>query len=108
VRHLLALATFAASRIAGDPMFELLTSPRFSTVCFTLRGHPDQPRQALDAKVSQVCSSIQTAGRCCISQTRYRNRLWFRLALGNLNTTRDDVNFILDEVRNTVIQAKAG
>jgi hypothetical protein len=28
------------------------------------------------------------------------------LALGNLNTTRDDVNFILDEVRNTVIQVK--
>ncbi|MGA2542934.1 MAG: pyridoxal-dependent decarboxylase [Verrucomicrobiota bacterium] len=106
VRALLGLATFAANRIAGDPMFELLASPRFSTVCFTLRGDPDQSRQALDARVSQVCSSIQTAGRCWISQTRYRNRVWFRLALGNLNTTRDDVNFILDEVRNTVIQVK--
>ncbi len=108
VRAVLGLATFAAGQIAGDPMFELLARPRFSTVCFTLRGDPGQSRQAVDATICQVCSSIQAAGRCCISQTRYRNRLWFRLAIGNLNTTRDDVNFILDEVRHTVIQAKAG
>ncbi|HXR08048.1 MAG TPA: pyridoxal-dependent decarboxylase [Candidatus Acidoferrum sp.] len=107
VRALLALAVFAAGRIAGDPMFELLASPRFSTVCFTLRAGPSQSPQALDAIVTQACRSIQSAGRCCLSQTRYRSRVWFRLAIGNINTSRDDVDFILDQVRQAVLQAKA-
>ena len=107
VRALLALAVFAAGRIAVDPMFELLASPRFSTVCFTLRAGPSQSPQALDAIVTQACRSIQSAGRCCISQTRYRSRVWFRLAIGNINTSRDDVDFILDQVRQAVLQAKA-
>jgi len=88
-------------------MFELLASPRFSTVCFTLRAGPSQSPQALDAIVTQACRSIQSAGRCCLSQTRYRSRVWFRLAIGNINTSRDDVDFILDQVRQAVLQAKA-
>jgi aromatic-L-amino-acid decarboxylase len=107
VRALLALAGFAAGRIAHDPMFELLAPPRFSTVCFTPRAAPSHPARAADAIVPQVCRSIQAAGRCCVSQTKYRHRFWFRLAIGNINTTRDDVNFILDQVRGAVLQARS-
>jgi glutamate/tyrosine decarboxylase-like PLP-dependent enzyme len=105
LRHLRQCAQSAAKMISEDTNFELLREPDFSVVCFTMRAAEDGSRA--DRLVTRACELIQQQGECWLSRTRYQDREWFRLALGNINTTPRDVTFIIARVSETVATLQA-
>lgn len=108
LRHVRKLADIVAREVESEPIFELLSPPLFTTVCFTLRLNNVISDTQADAMVSLVSQALHDAGECLVSKTTYRNRAWLRMAIGNINTTEDDVSFILSRIRSAAIACGAG
>ncbi len=90
-----------ATMIDGHADFERLAPTPFSTVCFRFRrgAGPTDDGRALAAVEEdewagtneQLMARVNEDGTTFLSHTRLRGRLTLRLAVGNLRTTRADV-----------------
>lgn len=88
----MALARYAAERIARDPALELVEPPPSVNVCFTVRG--------IDS--AAVCDRLYRSGRLSIGHGQAGERRVIRLVCVNPELGERGIDRILDEVRNVV------
>ncbi len=86
LRNHIAWAQELAGQIDADPRFERVAPAPFSVVCFRFKG-TDEQNQALLERANAT-------GEVFISHTSLHGRYVLRVAIGNLATTRDDVQHV--------------
>jgi aromatic-L-amino-acid decarboxylase len=82
IRNTVRLAALFADWVAAEPGWELVLR-NFSLVCFR--------RDGTDDANMAVAEGVNRSGEIFITHTRLADRIVLRLAVGNLNTTEDDV-----------------
>jgi aromatic-L-amino-acid decarboxylase len=80
-----------ACRIAADERFELAAPVPLSLVCFRVRGTDEQSRQLM--------GRINATGKAFLSHTVLNGRFVIRCAIGNLRTTRDDIDLLWRQIQ---------
>jgi aromatic-L-amino-acid decarboxylase len=83
LREHIAYAQELARQIEQHPEFELAAPPQFSLVCFRHRSSDQHNRDILDR--------VNATGRVFLSGTTLHGRFVLRVAIGNIGTTRADV-----------------
>jgi aromatic-L-amino-acid decarboxylase len=83
VRRGVALAALFERWVEGDPDWELCAPRSFSVVCFRLRGS--------DEMNAELLARVNASGEIFISHAVLEGRYVLRLAIGQMNTTEDDV-----------------
>ena len=83
LRDHIAYARELGEQIQVHPDFELAAPAQFSLVCFRHRGTDQQNRELLDR--------VNASGRVLLSGTTLNGRFALRVAIGNIGTTRADV-----------------
>ncbi len=96
-RHL-ALAQRLARHIDAAPDLELLAEARLNIVCFRYRPISAHPSE-LDALNERLGRELLADGRVFVGTTRYGGRVAFRPAIVNWRTTENDVDLIVEVVR---------
>lgn len=90
LRRHIALAQEFASWIEAEPDWEILAPHPFSVVCFRY-APKGKDEAALEQLNTRVLDAVNATGEVFLSHTKLRDRYALRLAIGNLQTTRDDV-----------------
>jgi aromatic-L-amino-acid/L-tryptophan decarboxylase len=80
--HIQWAADFAAL-VDADPKFERVAPVPLSVVCFRYRGSDDENRAVME--------KVNASGRVFLASTVLNGKLTLRLAIGNLETTWQDV-----------------
>ena len=83
IRAQIEWARQLACWIAADSRFELTAPQSLSVVCFRLRDAEEKSRRLLEA--------LNSTGEVFLSHAMLNGRFTLRLALGNMFTTREDV-----------------
>lgn len=99
LRDALRLAQLLKQLIEEDENFELAAPVPFSLVCFRYRGD-DQFNQRLLA-------GINSTGQAFLSHTVLNGRFVLRFAIGNFQTTEQDIRETWDLIRETAHQIAA-
>ena len=96
-RHL-ELAQRLARRVDEAPELERLAEVPLNIVCF--RFHPpDLPEDELDALNSRLGEAVLADGRVYVGTTVYRGLVAFRPAIVNWRTAENDVDLLVDVIR---------
>jgi aromatic-L-amino-acid decarboxylase len=95
IRNHIGWAQELARQIDAHPDFERTAPTPFSTVCFRCKGTDDDNRQILE--------HVNASGEILLSHTVLRGRYSLRLAIGNMQTTRQHVQQAWE-----LVQATAG
>jgi glutamate/tyrosine decarboxylase-like PLP-dependent enzyme len=104
-RHV-ALAHHLAARVDEAPELERLAEVQLNIVCF--RAHPpDWPEDQLDSLNRELGAALLTDGRILAGTTTYDGKVALRPAIVSWRTQREDVEKIVDVVRE-LIAARAG
>ncbi|MCW5981694.1 MAG: amino acid decarboxylase [Bryobacteraceae bacterium] len=85
-----------AAWVEADSRFEVVAPAPLSLVCFRYRGSDEQNRRLMDA--------VNASGAAYLSHNVMAGRFVIRFAIGNLQTTRDDIA----EVWRAIQQTAAG
>ncbi len=97
IERSLALAEYAAARIADDDEFELCAPQSLGVVCFRRRfAGLDGDEEDLDARNAGLVAGLERSGLGLVSSTRLRGRYAIRLCVLNHTSTRADVDRVLD------------
>ena len=91
LREALRLAQMLKSLVEADGNFELCAPVHFSLVCFRHRGSNETNRRLL--------SEINAGGKAFLSHTMLNGRFVLRFAIGNFQTTEQDVRETWDLIR---------
>jgi aromatic-L-amino-acid decarboxylase len=91
LRHHIEMAQQLAERIAAHPLFEVTAPTPFSTVCFRMRAE-----EAVNAKLLEA---VNGSGAAFLSQTRLGELFTLRLAIGNVFTGEEDVEFVWQTIQ---------
>jgi aromatic-L-amino-acid/L-tryptophan decarboxylase len=86
LRSHIAWAQELAQAIRADARFEVVAPIPMSVVCFRVCGSDDRNRRLLDR--------VNASGKTFLSHTSLHGRFVIRMAIGNIGTTRDDVQEI--------------
>jgi aromatic-L-amino-acid decarboxylase len=86
-----------AGWIAAEPGFELVTPPMFALLTF--RYAPARAGDP-DALNERLVAAINDDGRIYLTQTSHEGRFVIRFSVGQFDTTRDDVVFAWDTIRD--------
>jgi aromatic-L-amino-acid decarboxylase len=90
LRAHIALAQELACWIRDEPSWEVLAPHPLSVVCFRY-APPGLDEARLEALNAAVVDAVNATGEVFISHTKIAGRYAIRLAIGNLRTTRSDV-----------------
>ncbi len=90
LRAHIALAQEFASWVEADPDWEVLAPHPFSVVCFRHRPASIAPAD-LEAHNARILAAVNDSGEAFLSHTKLDGVYALRAAIGNLRTTRDDV-----------------
>jgi glutamate/tyrosine decarboxylase-like PLP-dependent enzyme len=98
VERNLDLAQHLARRVDEAPDLERLADVPLNIVCFRYRpeGISDEALDELNARLGE---EVLTDGRVYVGTTRYAGRVAFRPAIVNWRTREEDVDLLLDVVR---------
>jgi aromatic-L-amino-acid decarboxylase len=91
LRHHIEMAQRLAERIAAHPLFEVTAPTPFSTVCFRMRAE-----EGVNAKLLEA---VNRSGTAFLSQTRLGDLFTLRLAIGNVFTGEEDVEFVWEAIQ---------
>ena len=91
IREGIRLASLFESWVREDPDWEVVAPRHFSVVCFRRRGSDEENEAVLER--------VNERGEIFISHTRLDGQYVLRLAIGNEQTTEDDVRRAWDELR---------
>jgi len=94
IRNHIAWAQELAAQIDAHANFERTAPTPFSTVCFRYKGTDEENRKALER--------VNASGQVFLSHTVLRGQYCLRLAIGNINTTRDYVQRAWELVQSAV------
>jgi aromatic-L-amino-acid decarboxylase len=83
-----------AGWVDADPRFERAAPTPFSVVCFRYRGTDEDNRRLLE--------KINGTGQFFLSHTELHGRFVLRIAIGNLATTREDVQAAWQLIQNSI------
>jgi aromatic-L-amino-acid/L-tryptophan decarboxylase len=83
IRRGVALAERFEGWVAEDPEWELCAPRQFSVVCFRRKGDDDRNRELL--------TRVNASGDILISHSVLAGRYVLRLAVGQMHTTREDI-----------------
>jgi len=89
----IAMAREFVRWVEADARFEIAAPAPLSVVCFRLKG-PDEPNQRL-------LEAINSSGLALLSSTTLEGRLVLRLAIGNIQTSLDDLRQVWDFLRSS-------
>jgi aromatic-L-amino-acid decarboxylase len=105
IRHHLALARDLADSIDRAEGLERVAPAPFSVVCF--RAHPPgmAEGEALDRLNLALLERINSHGDVFLSHTRLDGGIALRVAIGNLGTTRRDVERCLELIQEETTRA---
>jgi glutamate/tyrosine decarboxylase-like PLP-dependent enzyme len=92
------LAQHLARRVDDAPDLERLAAVPLNIVCFRYRP-PGAPEEGLDELNSRLGQAVLADGRVYVGTTRYRNRTAFRPAIVNWRTREEDVDLLVEVVR---------
>jgi aromatic-L-amino-acid/L-tryptophan decarboxylase len=95
----LRLAQLLKSLVESDESFELCAPVPFSLVCFRLRGSTETNQRLL--------AEVNATGKAFLSHTVLNGCFVLRFAIGNFQTTEDDVRETWDLIRLTAKRLKA-
>jgi aromatic-L-amino-acid/L-tryptophan decarboxylase len=91
LRNHIAWTAELAERIAAEPDFELVTSPKLALLTFRYRPREVKDEEAVDQLNERLLYALNDDGRLYLTQTRVRDRYVIRFAIGQLYTTREHV-----------------
>lgn len=94
IRHQCRLAQEFARWIEHASVFELLTPPLLTTVCF--RAHPPgmTDEEALHTLNERLCTTINASGRFVLSASWLGERSILTLTISNMRTLRADLHLL--------------
>ncbi|MCI0515625.1 pyridoxal-dependent decarboxylase [candidate division KSB1 bacterium] len=102
IRDHIQFAAKLKEKIQKDPNFELLAPVPFSTLVF--RFNPGVIKQLSAAEVDQLNETLLTqlnrTGQVFLSHTKLHGQFGIRLAIGNLKTTWEDIEFTWNLIQN--------
>ncbi|HEV2261856.1 MAG TPA: aminotransferase class I/II-fold pyridoxal phosphate-dependent enzyme [Candidatus Rubrimentiphilum sp.] len=101
LRRHIALAQEFASWVEAEPDWEILAPHPFSVVCFRY-APKGKDEAALEQLNTRILDAVNATGEVFLSHTKLRDRYALRLAIGNLQTTRDDVALAWTLLRRAV------
>lgn len=93
LRNHVRWASELAAQIAADPRFEVTAPAPLSLVCFRYRGTNRENHLLLD--------ELNASGQVFLSGNTMNEVFMIRLAIGNLRTTRDDVQSVWSLIQET-------
>jgi len=94
------LASQLGARIRSDPEVELLAPIPLGMIVFRYRGRAHHlQKDRLDEINGQIVEISQRRGKIFLAGTRLRGRYGLRACFVSYRTTQDDLDVILDEVR---------
>ena len=105
IREHCALAQWLSHAVEAAPGFELAAPVPLSTVCF--RAKLDGAPEEQDRFNERLMAAINAAGPFLLSQTVLRGRFTLRVAIGNIRTTRADIEEFWDLVRVSAARLRA-
>jgi aromatic-L-amino-acid decarboxylase len=91
LRAHIALARELAEAVRADRRFELVAPTPLSLVCFRYRGSDDDNRRLIDR--------LNDSGLAFLSGNVLDGRFVIRYAIGNIGTTREDVQSVWEKIR---------
>jgi aromatic-L-amino-acid decarboxylase len=91
IREAIRLAALFEGWVRAEPGWEVVAPRPFSLVCFRRDGD--------DARNERILHEVNASGEAFLSHTRLDGRFVLRLAVGNANTTEDDVRAAWDALR---------
>jgi aromatic-L-amino-acid decarboxylase len=94
LRSHVAWAQEFAAAIDAHPRFERVAPAPFSVVCFRYKGTDEQNQALLE--------TINASGKFFLSHTVLEGRFVLRLAIGNLGTTRADVQQAWEMIQHAI------
>ncbi len=100
MRNHVRWAQEAAARIEGIADMEIVTPPILSLFSFRLSPAGASP-EALDALNLELLTRINDAGRIYLTPTRIDDRFAIRFQVGAIETTPDDIDIAVEEIRST-------
>jgi aromatic-L-amino-acid/L-tryptophan decarboxylase len=92
----LANARLLADSLRGSPEFELLHDPMLSTVCFQ---HVPPRAGDIDAHNTKLAREMQRDGRVFLAPATVDGHACLRVCFVNFRTTPEDVEFVIEVVR---------
>ena len=102
LRRHIALAQEFASWVQAERGWEIAAPHPFSVVCFRY-APPGLDESAIELLNSKILDSVNATGKVFLGHTKIRGRYALRLAIGNINTTRDDVALAWQLLREKVM-----
>lgn len=90
LRRHVALAQEFASWVEAEPGWEIVAPHPFSVVCFRY-SPPGLDENGIEELNARILDSVNATGKVFLSHTKVRDRYALRLAIGNLQTTGEDV-----------------
>ena len=106
-RHL-DLARRVATRVDAAPDLERLADVTLNIVCFRYRPEGVEDEATLDEANRRIGEEILADGRVYVGTTVYDGKVAFRPAIVNWRTRNEDVDLIVDVVRELGEKALAG
>ena len=94
IRSQVAMAKKFAGWVDADSRFERVAPAPLSVVCFRFKGTDQENRDIL--------AEVNASGRVFLSGTELNGHFAIRLAIGNLGTSREDVEQAWDLIRKAV------
>jgi aromatic-L-amino-acid decarboxylase len=91
LREHIALAQTFAAWVEREPEWDVMAPHPFSLVCFRYHPAGDHDEEALERINARLLERVNASGEMFISHTKLHGRYVLRLAIGNLRTTRADV-----------------
>jgi aromatic-L-amino-acid decarboxylase len=98
LRAHIALAQEFAGWVDAEPNWEIAAPHPLSVVCYRFVP-PGVDAEAVDALNAAIVEEVNADGRIFISSTKLHGRTVLRLAIGNAQTTRDDVALAWEIIR---------
>jgi glutamate/tyrosine decarboxylase-like PLP-dependent enzyme len=103
IEHDLALAERLAAAIQAAPDFQLFEPHSLSIVCFRyVPAAAGGDSDALDALNKAILEKVQLGGRVFLSSTVVAGAFWLRACIVNPRAHEQDVDSVLDAVRDAV------
>jgi aromatic-L-amino-acid decarboxylase len=94
IRSQVAMARKFAGWVDADARFERVAPVPLSVVCFRYKGSDEQNRAILE--------SVNASGRVFLSSTELNGKFVMRVAIGNLGTSREDVEAAWELIRKGI------
>ncbi len=106
IREHIQFAEKLKHRIDDDPNFELLAPVPFSTLVFRFVPRIQMPLSAaeIDHLNETLLNQLNGTGQVFLSHTKLRGHFAIRLAIGNLKTTWEDIEFTWNLIQSESIK----